>query len=273
MAKMNPIKVFARGPGSLSFSCSFPTDVLSDGIFQTLVPDEHAEAIKAFLKKPDFEKVSWDVNRASKPVLKASQLASIQVLLDRFAETQVESVKETELVIFYRLASNTNYYVKDGEVYPNGVGLDGGQWVNPGGGSNNNSLEYTVGVTARVVAKVTARFSGGFYVTHERPDIDDESFGGRLNAFTHVKYPGREFWSVKIEGQRAEPLYDTGPIKMHNNTGWQVMPYTEENAKFFYEMMLNVCRLSERISQYLGDDPQKLMDNIASTKALPYFSR
>lgn len=274
MPKINPIKVYCQGVGDLRFSYSYPTEVLSTGIFQTLIPDEQVDVIRGLMKRQNLQGVEYKTNRAGKPVLQATELASIQRVVEAYGRTRIETVNQTELVIFYRLASNTAYYVKGDEVFPSGVGVEGGHWVNPGGGSHQNRLDYTVGVTARIVAKTTARFAGGFHITHGTPDLPEESFGARLNAFTNVKCPDKDFWSLKVEGERREPLHDNNPsgFRIYNHTGWQFMPYTEENAKFFFEMMLNVCRLSERIARFFGDDPQHLLDNISSVKALPNFS-
>lgn len=276
MPKINPIKISEKGVGDLYFSYSYVTEVLATGIFQVLVPEDQAELIRVLAAKPEHKAVDLKKNRADKPVLQATELAPLQKLLTAYGRTKVDSVNETELVIFYRPVSHAAYYVNgDGEILPNGVGSVGGRWENPGHGSHHKRLEYAAGITARVVAKTTARYEGGFHIVHADADLPDDSFGGRLNAFTHVMSPGRDFWSREVEGQRKEPLHDDNPtgMRIYNNTGWQVMPYNEENARFFYEMMLNVCRLSERIAQFLGEDPLLLSESIASMKGLPNFSK
>ncbi|TLX15988.1 hypothetical protein [Rhizobium sp. MHM7A] len=272
MPKINPIKISTRGVGSLYFSHSYPTDVLSTGIFQTYIPDDQVEVIRGLAERDDLKGVDCTTNRADKPVLQATELAPIQRLLEAYGRTRVETVDHTDLILFYKLNSNTRYVVgADGDVHPDGVGVEGYEWMNPGQGSHMSRLDYSVGVTARIVARKTSRFSGGFHIKHLNPELPRESFGGRLNAFTHVDYPNEDFWSAAVEGERRYPLRDDHPdgYKVYSNTGWQFMPYTEENARFFYEMMLNICRLSERISQYLGADPKALSENIASAKALP----
>lgn len=276
MPKINPIKVYEKGVGNLYFAHSYVTEVLSTGIFQVQVPEDQDDVIRQMIAKPEHKSVEYKKNRAGKPVLQAPELAVLQHFLGAFARTKVETVNVTELVIFYRHTSDTAYYVDgDDEVLPNGVGAAGGRWENPGHGSHMSRLEYSAGITARVVAKTTARYGGGFHVAHADAELPEGTFGGRLNSFIHVNYPGREFWSTKIEGQRAEPLWDNNPsgLRIYNNTGWQFMPYTEESAKFFYEMMLNVCRLSERIARFLGEDPLQLSANIAAMKSLPNFTK
>jgi hypothetical protein len=272
MAKITPIKISTKGVGSLFFSHSYPTDVLGNGVFQTYVPDDQVVVIKGLADRADLKGVEYTTNRVGKPVLQATELALIQRLLEAYGRTRVETVDHTDLILFYKLTSNTNYVIgADGEVHPDGVGVEGYQWISPGGGSHHSRLDYTVGITARVVARKTSRFSTGFHIKHLNPELERDTFGGRLNAFTHVNYPSEDFWSLSVENERRYPLQDDHPdgYKIYNNVGWQFMPYTEEHAKFFFEMMLNVCRLSERISQYLGADPKALIDNIASAKALP----
>lgn len=252
------------------FSHSYPTDVLSTGIFQTYIPDDQVEVIKGLAKRVDLKDVDCTTNRAGKSVVQATELAPIQRLLEAYGRTRVETVDHTDLILFYKLTSNTSYVIgADGEVHPDGVGVEGYEWI--GQGSHHSRLDYTVGITARIVARKTSRFSGGFHIKHLNPDLPRDTFGGRLNAFTHVNYPNEDFWSTTVEGERRYPLHDDHPdgYKIYSNTGWQFMSYTEENAKFFYEMMLNVCRLSERISQYIGADPKALSENIESAKAFP----
>jgi hypothetical protein len=270
MPKINPIKISTKGVGSLYFSHSYPTDVLSTGIFQTYIPDDQVEVITGLANRDDLKGVDCTTNRADKPVLQASELAPIQRLLEAYGRSQVETTDHTDLILFYRLTSNTSYVIgADGEVHPDGVGVEGYQWVNPGHGTHQSRLDYTVGVTGRIVARKTSRFSGGFHIKHGNPVLPEGSFGSRLNAFTHVNYPDEDFWSTTVEGERRHHPRNDHPGSYKVNTGWQFMPYSEENAKFFYETMMNVCRLSERISQYLGADPKALSDNIASAKALP----
>jgi hypothetical protein len=265
MPKINPININASGVGSLRFSHSYPTDVLSTGIFQTYIPEDQVEVISGLANRPDLKGVDCTTNRADKPVLQATELAAIQRLLEAYGRTRVETVDHTDLILFYKLTSNTNYVIgADGEVHPDGVGVEGYKWINSGHGTHQSRLDYTVGVTARVVGRKTSRFAGGFHIKHVNPELPDDSIGSQLNRFTHVNYPNEDFWSATVEGERRHPLRDD-----NSNTGWQFMTYTEENAKFFFEMMMNVCRLSERISQYIGSDPKLLSENIASAKALP----
>jgi hypothetical protein len=275
MAKLNPIKVSTRSVGHITFSHSYVTEVLPTGIFQTHIPDEQKDVIVELAEKPEHKSVNFKYNKADKPVLQATELAPIQYLLDAYGRVRVETVNTTELIIFYRTTSNTAYFVADGEVYPNGVGAGQGDWKNPGHGSHMRRLDYTAGITARVVAKTTARHANGFHIIHAEPELGDDTFGSRLNSFIHVACPGKDFWHAKVEGQRKESLHDdnSSDLRIYNNTGWQFMPYTEESAKFFYEMMLNVCRLSEGLSKILGDDPTQLAETIALMKALPNFSK
>lgn len=272
MPKINPIKIGTKGVGSLYFSHAYPTDVLSTGMFQTYIPEDQVDVITGLTKRPELKGVECTTNRTGKPVLQSTELAPIQRLLEAYGRIRVETVDHTDLILFYKLTSNTSYVIgADNQVHPDGVGVEGYKWNNPGGGSHHSRLDYTVGITARVVARKTSRFSGGFHIKHLNPDLDRETFGGKLNAFTHVNYPNEDFWSATVEGERRYPLRDDHPggYKVYSHTGWQFMEYTEENAKFFYEMMMNVCRLSEKISEYLGDDPAALSANIAAAKAIP----
>jgi hypothetical protein len=267
MGKINPIKVAERGLGSISFAHSYVTEVLATGIFQTHIPEDQKDVIAELAKKEAHKSVTFTNNKVGKPVLQAASLAPLQNFLDACGRIRVETVNTTELIIFYRTTSKTAYFVAGGEVYPNGVGAGKGDWKNPGHGSHMSRLEYSAGITARVVAKTTARHANGFHIIHQEPSLADDTFGSRLNAFIHVAYPNKEFWSTKVEGERKDPLFDH-----HGNTGWQFMPYTEEAAKFFYEMMLNVCRLSEGLNKFLGNDPVQLAEAITSMKTLPNFA-
>lgn len=131
-------------------------------------------------------------------------------------------------------------YVKEtetGEIYPNGYGPGGEYtWSDKVGSKamrhSCDPTDYTVGFKARVFRRLTHVRKATTKVTFENVRSGDVGhWGNKLNEFVHV--------SIST-GRR------------------NILPYTEETAKMFYESMLALCRFTDKLESYLKD-PEKLM--------------
>lgn len=149
---------------------------------------------------------------------------------------------KTERVILY--ATNITVYCfkgEDGNLYANGYDAGrsqkcdpqkAGQWAKIGQNiNNNNSTEfYNIGIVARVMNKVTYVRSSGSKIEYTRCAVEDykaEPYLCKLNSFCHI--------SIPYESRMEQ------------------MPYTEDAAQFFYDTMIGMCRLAERIDSFFKD--------------------
>jgi hypothetical protein len=154
-----------------------------------------------------------------------------------------------EFVVAYDFISTCHYATDDkGDIFTNGYAAgDSYQWANLSAKGNDNFNSdmssfpsYVVGFRARVYTKITATREASVSVEYESVE-DDElgEWGEKLNGFTHSH----------IKDNKAKEL-----------------PYTEDTARFFYESMINLCRLAEALKAVLVD-PQNILA-CSSIKAL-----
>jgi len=65
--------------------------------------------------------------------------------------------------------------------------------------------------------------------------------------------------AVAIMGKRATSFTGTGFGLPCDGTGVKEIPYTEAAAKFFYEAMIGLCALGDRLVMFLADDQKVKM--------------
>lgn len=146
-------------------------------------------------------------------------------------------------------------YVRDnnGEIYANGntYTTQGGagefnkdaQWVmsSVSGSAGESTNCLSVGVAAQAFTKTTYargehrefKYEKAFNTHHP------ESSGELLNSFAGLNLMAK----VNFHSGRVREL--SGEI--------EEIPYTDEAADFFYNMMLDLCRMADRISSFMGD--------------------
>lgn len=147
-----------------------------------------------------------------------------------------------ELIIQYAMQTTCHFWVNpDDSIHPCGgsVGADSskGGWSRisktPNGWDSNTM--YGVGVGARVLVRQTHKTSRGETVkvvglggAENREWCQKSLFPvmNRLNEFTHIRLP------------------DDSPT----------MPYSDEAAMFFTDMLMGLCNTAKRLSEFFADD-------------------
>lgn len=167
----------------------------------------------------------------------------------------LKTEKTEELIIAYAFKFNGCYYVSaSGEIYPN-------VYLSPDGGRGNpNEYDgrwnkdddrfgsrfekpegYEFAVYAKVKNKITYTNGTLTKVKYEKPDgfdhiCDSEaSWGEKLNSFNQMSIPEYEIDSKTTQ-----------------------IPYTEESAKFFYNVLIGICNLNEKLTSLNDPDILKL---------------
>lgn len=276
MPKINPINVYISGKGQNRFHQAYETHVLSDGTFQTLIPEDQVE----WISRLDLTGVGLEKNKTGKPVLKAKHLDDISRVVHAYGRSTLEVETTTERLIFYSVTLNVAYCTNPhlpGQVFPDGNAArreTGGEndyhWHGPSSGGLTRSRGHSVGVSAKVVDKHIHRMSGGrFHVDHTNAkfDYNDESFGKRLCDFNSGVFPPKDFWSPTDPN---EPRIKPGKTYQGDflvSEGLHYLPYTEETAEFFYTMMMNLATLAERLRLFFGDGQNDLIENLNNGKA------
>jgi hypothetical protein len=168
--------------------------------------------------------------------------------------------EKTERVIVYEAEFNLSYWKQpDGRIFPNGYNEAGiirpGQWQdlkfhNKGTNSTNRTNIFSLGICAAVFDKVTTiRKSGNVVRYISIRNLERNSPAAMLNSFA----------SLDVNTRGVGQSYCRS----------QEMPYSDEAALFFHDVMLGLCSLAERIDTVIADKP-KLFEAIqrGATKLL-----
>jgi hypothetical protein len=222
------------------FSLKGDININSEGEFYFRLTDEQVLFVNNLLKEDEyFPKTVGIMQTGSyqnrRENLRGSVLSDLEKALDRLCNVMAKSGTEEKLVIVYRLHNRVSYFkTGDGEILPNGEDL-GNHLVNPELGEWHDGREghfddswshYAVQVYAVVAKKVTV--TGSDKVDYQWPDLE-ESWAEKLNRFRNLPLPSTGYGRSEV---RIEDCTE--------------IPYTEERAKFFYEMLLGMCKLADK---------------------------
>jgi hypothetical protein len=165
----------------------------------------------------------------------------------RFAHRKSMEVTTTrELVIRYNVESHVSFAEdENGVVYPN-AGYPGAKWAFDAGryGDHHSGMPSTGGYSLTIGARAVAK------ITHRHGDCVKVSYEPYYGKGTHLVHccPAsvlNSWCSFILPEQCAE------------------MPYSDEAATFFHEMMLGMAGISKRLQSIVGDQ-DKLLEVIAS---------
>ena len=235
-AKLKPITFRAQAATGETMSFKAETTVGQDGTFHLVIPDEMETAASALASRPPHARTVTVGRPRERLLVSARELDAATRFVEAALTEHLACDVTTERDIVYGTHIRVSY-VKDenGDFHPNGCyaprapGQEGEhRWRGTLSGAANTDPFYTIGLVARVFDKVTYRRPTSSKVEF-KPVYDNstDTFLNRLNGFV---------------GLAVQP----GALKE--------MPYSEEAAKFFYETMLGLCRLADRMTEFFSDD-------------------
>lgn len=233
--------------GGSKFSFRTEISVNREGWFTFTIPEELEETAKANARK--MKDVSVGKMRVNNYIMTRTKSEGIEFL--RIAAQDYVNCEVTrETVILYTTRANVTYWKKaDGTIVPNGA-YDREYQKNKGKWHGKASTElamdidhtYSVGLRAHVYVKVTAHRKSGDQIAWERAGenchTEPDNYLDKLNSFI-------------------------GGMPDYGREEFSEIPYTEEAAKFFYEAMLSICKLSDRIESFFGN-PENVQKAIES---------
>ena len=187
---------------------------------------------------------------------KTKQIGTLDKLLYEFKEILKEAVSaeviEDKFVILYSIETGCIYCLASGEPVPNGYYVpieerkDGPDynWVE---GTTKGSNGFGFSAYAKIYKKQVLRFKSGqektfFYVIRHNQKEELGDYGKKLSDLILPAQDIRDAYSKTNNwamGKKKE------------------IAYTEENAKFFYEVLIAVCRMNEQIKGFIKE-PEKL---------------
>lgn len=261
MAKFKKHEEYASKPSGGYSTLKVDVNLNVGGEFYFKIPKE----FETFTKKVVSEFVDESEDSEKLYIEKGNLIANSFKLLTRIMQKIVHlaanSDLKEELVIRYRIENNTVYYkYHDGTIAPDdeedphrNTDKRTGTWFGDRS-STNRRTHFSVNVAAIVATKTTQ--TGSDSIAYGNPwhlhtiDINekDNEFLMKLNSFDRISFRDDEW----------------------NATDFKEMAYTEKRAKFFYEMLLGMCKLADRFS-VLDDDENtlKLADSGQSLLVAP----
>ncbi len=254
MAKLPITKFSFDSDNGEKMEFASETNVSTDGEFYLSVPKELEDAGKAILKAEPKEYPCTFCGyrqRSEKLWVSGPNLDVCKQLIADAAKDYLKCEVVTERVIIYGAQIRVAVWKDDeGNYHPNGYhGMTGG-WLKGHPGefdihATNRTQFYTVGLAARVADKITYTRPSGKKTVYKLINVHMETgtYLDKLNSFCalNIDLPGK--------GNMKE------------------MPYSEKAARFFYEAMLGLCVMADKISMFLNDE-ERLQMAIESQTAL-----
>lgn len=220
---------------------SFKTEIRVDknGIFTFTIPAELEETARVHTHDgPTTFVGKMRVNNFVTSKTKADGIKFLTAVAQDYVKCEV--IRET--VILYTTRANVSYWkTAKGDIVPNG-GYDDDYGKNKGSWHGTPAHErgydsdhtYSVGLMAYVYVKVTARRKSGDQIGWERAgdncQNEPDNYLDKLNSFVGAGFTDSE------------------------RDNCHEIPYTEEAARFFYNAMMSICRLSDRIESFFGNE-------------------
>ncbi|GBG14542.1 serine acetyltransferase [Novimethylophilus kurashikiensis] len=246
MAKLKPIdfKFEAKAGEPLEFRSE--VSVLdSTGEFSLTIPDVLAEIAKRIAISHRMYGVDIDRPRTHLRVT-GKTLSNCKNFIKHVAEEYLKVEVFEEFVIVYSQESKVAYMKDaDGTLYPNGTFCS--KSYEDGKASWGGKLDatrgaeyYQIGLKARVFKKITYTRDSGSSTDYEwMTDTQATQLGPwakKLNAIIGLNWPR--------SGQRDG--YQVGRLPQ--------LPYTEEGAMFFANMLMSMCQLADRLDAFFGNN-------------------
>lgn len=176
-------------------------------------------------------------------------------LIERAIRIYAKAETTTEIVICYAHDSEGRYVVgPNGEIATDGYDVDanfgktknrdrlkdGWKWSDKEHNHFGNRSVFKFGIGAQVYKKITIKRSTGTTIRYEvywgekgSSHFDRETYCQRLNSFD-ISFG----LTSRYDNKHPYP---------------NEIPYTEEAAKFFFDAMVSLCSVSERVKNFFGD--------------------
>lgn len=234
-----------------------------DGVFHMTMPEELRELAYQIHKNlpkdcSSHHRNTWvgSLPRSAKLWVGAKEKDLCCDFIRIVCTQHLECETTVERVIVYGALFEVSVWKDDeGRYWPNGCQRTG-QWVRSSNDkawplhAMNRSRFYKVGLAARVCDKTTYTRASGRKViyeqvcVHQRSDDGADKYLVRLNSFC----------SLEMDNPREDGLV-------------KEMPYTEAAAKFFYDAMIGLGALADKVSTFL-DNREMLMLAIEKSNGL-----
>lgn len=231
VAKLKPIQFDYKSPAGDTLSFKSDVTIDQDGTFNLVIPDEIVASAGDVRKGRENE---FTLTRPQKFTrVSAPALGQAEKIVNEILRYHFRCDVRTERVILYGTDTRVAYVQDDhGVIHPNGYFTEGAfgagraRWK---GKLNATAREmhYRIGIAAFVRDKLTYVRGNSERTVFARVE-DKEGEGVRLlNSFVGLS---------SAEG------------------GLKEIPYTEEAARFFFDTIISMFALADRMESFFGDD-------------------
>lgn len=212
-------------------------NVTADGKFNTTLPASIVEI---------FEGASMDMkgDRGRKGYFVSGSLKDLIGIVDSLVKEYVSTTIVSEnLIIRYSIQTQCTYVITDdGDIGPNGhySSIPGDEKWKSGTVRTyaNDKTPYGLQVFAKPLVKRVLRYKSG----KMKDEYSYVTMAGK-GAFTG------EFYKLDEHGKWLDDVVGIGPVGPVKE-----MPYSEKMAEFFVNMIKSICKLNERIKDYIEPD-------------------
>jgi hypothetical protein len=247
-----------------TYSYKATVSVTSKGEFAIHIPEDLIPACKELAESEP--RVSVEERKKGTAVYSHDKTLAVD-LISRAIRIFAKADITTEIVICYEHDSEGKYVVgPHGEIATDGYDADenygrshssnerlkdGWRWSEKEHHAFGNRSVFKFGIGAQVYKKTTMKRTTGTTIKYEiywgesASHFDRKTYCQRLNSF-----------DVSFGLSSGNNQYST-----HNE-----IPYTEDAAKFFFDAMVALCSISERVKNFFGDTKtlQKAIESRAS---------
>uniref|UniRef100_UPI0035C6A341 hypothetical protein n=1 Tax=Serratia quinivorans TaxID=137545 RepID=UPI0035C6A341 len=272
MAKLPAFNLYQKGPNGEVFSATIPCSIdPKTGCFEMKIPQEIYATLEVMDLSPTrsyaevglgsrWPSAARSADDEMEHFIKCQHLETLKLRVVDAAKVLLSTTVTEQLVIRYVFNSTCHFWQNaDGSIYPNGsssgaVGGDDrslGDWAKSNARNGDFQDVYSVGAGATVLVKQThtnARGSSIKYVglnqSNDYLDKAEHHAAYRLNSFVRLR---------------------------SNAPGYKEIPYTDEAAAFFFDMVIGLCRAAQKMSAFFSDEEAitNAIENKAAVMLLP----
>ncbi len=220
--------------------------VNSEGVFYANLEEEFLKSIKGVIPNRCYKRN----NRNDTIQVLDRDLDTLTSQLQKVFDTHLKPEVTVEHVIIYNIESHVSFTEdEEGNIFPNGT-FKGSKWADSGGGkgmygghhsSQPSDGGYSLVVGARAMTKTIHKYGDSEEVEYNMY-YKGESHHGHDNPAQLLN----SWCSFSLDIDKAKQ-----------------MPYTDESAIFFYNLMMGMAKISQMI-QHSTFDQENLMKLIAS---------
>lgn len=263
MAKLQGRKFHFVADSGEELSFESDVSVNNDGVFSVTIPEELQDSCTVVINDDLIPEMNYRScttgrrTRSSKTVVTSRSMEQCCKIISVAAKHYLKCETKTERVIVYGMEMQLAAWKdENGDYKPNGYckgDTRSGKWLGGKGAecfcvnANHQTEFYKVGIIAYVCDKTTYMRQNHTRTVYEKVQVHftkDDSWLEKLNSFVGIQYR------------------DPSP---YNNI--KEIPYSEAAARFFYDAMIGLCALADRVFNFLNDE-KKLIGVIADSNRL-----